>query len=335
MSPIAEQLQQPLSPDAMTQAMERIMTGAMAPDEVRTFLTALAKRGETAEEIAAAVRVLRNHARALPLSPLLELCDTCGTGGDGQGTFNISTLGALVAAACGVRVAKHGNRAASSRCGSADVLQALGVNIEAAPERVAQCIEELGFGFCFAPAFHQAMKAVAGVRKELGIRTIFNIIGPLANPAPLTFQLVGVADERLMMPVAQALKALGIRHGMVVHGLDGLDEATTTGATRVLEVLTATIEAYQLRPEDFGLPRARLEDLRGGDAEDNARIVREILDGKPSRRREVVALNAGCAIYVAGCSRSIQEGMAKAEAALDAGRPRLLLERLVALSNAP
>lgn len=324
---------QPLSQEAMTQAMERIMTGAMAPDEIRAVLQALAKRGETAEEIAAAVQGLRKHAVRVPLTKPLELCDTCGTGGDQQGTFNISTLAALVAAASGVRVAKHGNRAASSRCGSADVLKALGINIEASPERVAQCIEELSFGFCFAPLFHPAMKAVAEVRKELGIRTIFNLIGPLANPVPLTFQLVGVSDERLLMPIAQALKSLGIRHGMVVHGLDGLDEVTTTQETQVLEVMAGTIEASRIHPEDFGLSRATIEDFRGGDADENAKIAREVLSGKPSRKREIVTLNAGCAIYVANQARSIHEGMAKAEAALDSGRAHALLEQVIELSK--
>jgi len=325
--------QQPLSPDAMTQAMESIMTGAMVPADVRVFLETLAKRGETAEEIAAAAQVLRKHAVALPLTRSLDLCDTCGTGGDRQGTFNISTLTALVAAASGVRIAKHGNRAASSRCGSADLLKALGVNIEASPPRVAQCLEELGFGFCFAPLFHPAMKAVAEIRKALGIRTIFNLIGPLANPAPLTSQLVGVSEARLTMPMAQALKRLGIQHGMVVHGLDGLDEVTTTHATEILEVLSGTIEHYQIRPEDFGLSRATLEELRGGEAEENAKIAREILSGKLSRKREIVALNAGCAIYVANEARSIHEGLARAEAVLDSGRALALLERVIELSN--
>lgn len=331
---VAEQLErQPLSRDAMKQAMERLMTGAMPPDEIKVFLTALASRGETAEEIAAAVEVLRARAVRLPLSKPLALCDTCGTGGDGQGTFNISTLAALVAAACGVRVAKHGNRAASSRCGSADVLQALGVNLDAAPERIAQSIEELGFGFCFAPRFHPAMKVVAPVRKELGIRTIFNLVGPLANPAPLTSQLVGVSEARLMMPIAEALKALGIRHGMVVHGLDGLDEVTTTHSTQVIELVNGTIERYQIRPEDFGLARATLDELRGDDAQENAKIAREVLGGKPSAKGQIVALNAGCAIYVADQARSLLEGLAKAEAALESGRALALLDRVVALSD--
>ncbi len=326
--------QQQLSGEAMRQAMERIMTGAMPAEEVRTFLETLAKRGETAEELAAAVTVLHRHATPLLVSPALELCDTCGTGGDQQGTFNLSTLAALVAAACGVRVAKHGNRAASSRCGSADLLEALGFNLEAAPERVAKSIEELGFGFCFAPLFHPAMKAVASIRRELGIRTIFNLIGPLANPAPLTFQLIGLADARFLMPVAQVLKTMGIRHGMVVHGLDGLDEVSTTKETAILEVRHGVIESYRVRPEDFGLSRATLDEVRGGDPQENAALAREILSGKLSRKRDLVAVNAGCAIYVADGTRSLQEGMAKAESALDSGRALTLLDRVIAFSHA-
>lgn len=321
------------SSDAMREAMEQMMTGAMPAEEVRAFLTGLASRGETAEELAAAVETLRTHAVPLPLSVSLELCDTCGTGGDRTGSFNISTLAALTAAAAGVRIAKHGNRAASSQCGSADVLSALGLNLEAEPSRVAQSIETLGFGFCFAPRFHPAMKAVADVRRALGIRTIFNLIGPLANPAPLTFQLVGVSEARLMRPVAQAMQQLGIRHGMVVHGVDGLDEVTTTGETELLEVRGTTLEASRIRPEEFGMSRASLEELRGGDAQENARIARDVLGGRPSPKREVVALNAGCAIYVADQAASIHEGLAKAEAALESGRALALLDRVIEFSR--
>ena len=249
--------EQPLRAEAMTRVMEAIMTGRHPAEETRTFLTSLARRGETAEEIAAAVAVLRRHVVRLPLSRPQELCDTCGTGGDGQGTINVSTLAALVAAASGVRIAKHGNRAASSRCGSADLLEGLGLNLEASPEQVARSIETVGFGFCFAPRFHPAMKAVAPIRKALGIRTIFNLIGPLANPAPLTFQLVGVSEARLLRPVAEALARLGVRHGMVVHGRDGLDEVTTTDTTDVVEVRAGTISASSLEPEALGVPRAQ------------------------------------------------------------------------------
>lgn len=323
----------PLSREAMRETMERIMTGAMPSQETADFLATLAQRGETAEEISAAVETLRHHAVKLPFSRPLELCDTCGTGGDRQGTLNISTLAAVTAAACGVRVAKHGNHAASSQCGSADVLAALGLNLDASPERVAQSIETLGFGFCFAPRFHPAMKAVAEVRRALGIRTIFNLIGPLANPAPLTFQLVGVSEERLMRPMAEALQALGIRHGLVVHGADGLDEVTTTAETMLLEVRKDTIREQRLRPEDVGIAREQLSALRGGDAQANAQIAREVLSGKPSAAREIVAFNAGCAVYVADRAQTIPEGIAKATAALASGRARELLDRVIECSR--
>jgi len=318
--------------DAMRQAMERIMTGAMPPEEIRAFLTTLAARGETAEELAAAVEVLRMHAVRLPVSPHLALCDTCGTGGDGQGTFNISTLAALVAAACGVVVAKHGNRAASSRCGSADLMHALGMNLDAPPERIARSIETLGFGFCFAPQFHPAMKIVASIRRELGIRTIFNLIGPLANPARLTFQLVGVSEARLMRPMAEALVALGLRHAMVVYGEDGLDEVTTTTATRVLEVAGGAIQSLTLTPEEFGLTRTTVDRLRGADAVRNANVAEAILQGTPSPLREIVAINAGCAIYVADRAPSIHQGLVQAHGALESGRVKQLLARVVECS---
>jgi anthranilate phosphoribosyltransferase len=317
----------------MAQAMERMLSGAMPAEETREFLAALAKRGETAEEIAAAAGWLRSHAVRLPLPPGLELCDTCGTGGDQRRTINVSTLAALVAAACGVRVCKHGNRAASSACGSADVLEALGLNLEASPEAIARSIQEVGFGFCFAPRFHPAMKALAPIRKELGIRTIFNLIGPLANPAPLTFQLLGVADPSLILPMAHAMGKLGVRHGMVVHGLDGCDEVTTTAQTRIVELRGGSVETSHLRSADFGIPQARLEDLQGAGPAENARLGREILDGKQSARRELIVLNAACVIYVADQARSIQEGIAKAEQALDSGRARRLLDEVARLSH--
>ena len=324
----------PLSGDQMAGAMERIMGGAAPAAEVGAFLRALASRGETAEEIAAAVQSLRRYAVVLPLSKPLPLCDTCGTGGDGQGTFNVSTLTALAAAACGIRVSKHGNRAASSRCGSADVLEALGLNLSATPPQIARSVEEIGFGFCFAPTFHPAMKAVAEVRKQLGIRTIFNLVGPLANPAPLTFQLVGVSDGRLLEPMAKALQALGIRHGMVVHGADGLDEVTTTGPTQALEVRPSGVTPLALAPERYGIPAASLEALRGGDMEANAQIARTVLGGAPSPQRDVVAFNAGCAVYVADRAPTIQQGIAMATAALESGRALRILERAIELSRA-
>jgi len=319
----------PLNAEAMTHVMTSLIAGQLPEEEVRDFLVTLAKRGETAEEIAAAVQVLRKHAVTLPLSRSYDdLCDTCGTGGDGQGTFNISTLAGLVASAAGVRVVKHGNRAASSRCGSADVLEALGLNLEASPAQIARCIEEVGFGFCFAPRFHPAMHVVAPLRKALGIRTIFNLIGPLANPAPLTFQLVGVAEARLLRPMAEALIRLGIRHGLVVHGHDGLDEVTTTTTTEALEIRAGNITEHLLDPDTLGVRRATLEALRGGDASHNARLAREVLAGTPSSLRDIIVLNAGCAIYVAERAPTIKEGMTLADRAMSTGAAQQSLERV-------
>ena len=327
--------EQPMTASAVTEFVEQIMSGQASPEQVKDFLTTLARRGETAEEIAAAVSVLRRHAVGLPLSQVGELCDTCGTGGDGQGTINVSTLAALVASAAGVRVSKHGNRAASSRCGSADVLEALGMNLAASPAQVARCIDDAGFGFCFAPAFHPSMKQVAPIRKELKIRTIFNLIGPLANPAPLVYQLVGVPESWLMRPMAEALLRLGIRRGMVVHGFDGLDEATTTTATEVLEVNNGAIADVELTPEAAGVPHASLEQLRGGDVQQNARLARAVLTGtETSAHRDLVALNAGCVLYVAGQVTTIRDGVDAAKDVLRLGTAARLLERVKALSHA-
>lgn len=326
--------EQPLSAGQMQRVLGAIMEGRTSPEEVRVFLTALATRGETAEELAAAVGVLRAHAVRLPLSTSEGLCDTCGTGGDGKDTINVSTLAALVAASAGVRVVKHGNRAASSRCGSADLLEALGVNLDASPAQVARSVDELGFGFCFAPRFHPAMKAVAAIRKELGIRTIFNLIGPLANPAPLTFQLVGVSEARFMRPIAEALARLGIRHGMVVRGCDGVDEVTTTDETEFIEVDRGRLTEGRWDPERLGVPRATPADLRGGDAQHNAWIAREILAGTRSAAHDLVMVNAGYAIYVARQAQTIAEGVEKARDALAEGRALRLLERVRKLSHA-
>ncbi len=308
--------QAPLSAEAMNLQMEAIMAGRRPVSEIRDFLSTLARRGETAEEIAAAVTMLRKHAVRVPLSGTFEVCDTCGTGGDGTGSVNVSTLAALVAAGAGVRISKHGNRAASSLCGSADLLEALGVNLDASQEQVGQCIEEAGFGFCFAPRFHPAMKAVAQIRRELKIRTIFNLIGPLANPVPLAFQLVGVAERRLMRPIAEALVRLDVRHALVVHGRDGMDEVTTTAMTDALEVRGEGVTPMLIDPVKLGLKRGRPEDLRGGDVRRNAEIAKQLLQGKASPVRDIVVLNAGCAAYCADTVSSIQEGMAKADAAL-------------------
>ena len=326
--------EQPLGAQAMTEIMTQIMAGQAAEPLIREFLTTLARRGETAEEIAAAVSVLHSHAVSVPLKNSGNLCDTCGTGGDGQGTINVSTLAALVAAAAGARIAKHGNRAASSRCGSADLLEALGVNLAATPAQVARCIDEAGFGFCFAPAFHPAMKAVSAIRKSLGIRTIFNLIGPLANPCPLSYQLVGVSEERLLMPMAEALSRLGIRHGLVVHGADGLDEATTTGPTQAIEVTGASFKSMELTPASLSIPQGKLEELRGGDCTRNVHIAQEILSGTASPARDIIVLNAACALYAADVAGTVLEGLKQARAAIASGAARRVLERVKELSHA-
>ena len=335
MSRIAELARTPLSAAAMRQTMEQIMTGALPAEEVAEFLRTLAQRGEEPEEIAGAVSALWMHQIRLPRRSDLELCDTCGTGGDGQNTFNISTLAAIVAAAAGVYIAKHGNRAASSRCGSADVLEALGLNLNATPEQVAYSVETIGFGFCFAPVFHPAMKVVAPIRKQLGIRTIFNLIGPLANPAfPLTFQLVGVSDDKLRWKIAGALQKLSIRHCLVVRSTDGLDEITTTGETLVAEVGSPTKKPIDhLVPEEYGLQRAQLDQLRGGDVATNKSIAQEVLRGVQSPRFDIVAFNAGCVIYTANQAKTIQEGIAKAIDALKSGRAQTILERAIEISR--
>ena len=331
-TPSAVSFERPLSAAAMRRVMTDLMDGRLGHDEIAVFLSTLARRGETAEELAAAVEVVRARAVRLPLSKRLDLCDTCGTGGDQQGTINVSTLAALVAASAGVRVAKHGNRAASSRCGSADLLEALGVNLDATPQEVARCIEEAGFGFCFAPRFHPAMKIVAPVRKALGIRTIFNLIGPLANPAPLTYQLVGVAEPRLLRSVAEALVRLGIRHGLVVHGSDGLDEVTITGPTQVVEVRDGHLVDQTLEPEACGVRSGPLDAVRGGEPDANAEFARRLLDGAQGPATEIVILNAGCAIYAADQTGTVREGVARAREALASGRTRELLRRVQELT---
>lgn len=338
METLTQLVQRPesLSAAEMRAAIDQIISGQAPSSDVAEFLQTLARRGETDDEIKGAVASLWMHQVGdllFTTSPPPELCDTCGTGGDGQGTFNISTLAAIVAAACDVRVCKHGNRAASSRCGSADVLEALGLNLNATPAQIVRSIEGVGFGFCFAPNFHPAMKAVAPVRKALGIRTIFNLAGPLANPAKqLTFQLVGVSEKRLIEPMAYALQRLGIRHGLVVHSADGLDEVTTSGETFAMEIPSG--KTLHLLPIDFGLSRSTLDPLRGGDVAANAEIARNVLSGKATpARRDVVALNAGCVIYTANQAPTIGEGVKKAFDALESGRARIVLERAIEISR--
>jgi anthranilate phosphoribosyltransferase len=313
-------------------AFEEIMEGEVPPARLAAFLVALRMRGETVTEIAAFARVMRE--RAMPVRtdrPLL--IDTCGTGGDGSGTFNISTLAAVVAAAAGAPVAKHGNRSVSSRCGSADLLQGLGIAVDAPVEAVERSIREIGIGFLFAPALHGAMRHAAQVRRDLGLRTVFNLLGPLTNPAGARCQLVGVFDPDRVETLALVLRELGSERAMVVHG-DGLDEITLHAPTRVAELENGQVRTYTLAPEDAGLSRARLKDLAGGDVRENVAIARRVLEGERGPRRDVVLLNAAAALRVAGRSDDLREGAALAARAIDSGEAARLLERLRALCPA-
>jgi anthranilate phosphoribosyltransferase len=316
-----------LSQDQAFDAALDIMEGRATAAQIGGLLTGLRMKGEAVDEITGFVAAMREKVMPVPVRTA-DIVDTCGTGGDNKGTFNISTVAALVAAGAGCKVAKHGNRSVSSRCGSADLLEQLGVNIELEPVKATACIEEVGFGFLFAPAFHPAMKHAAGPRRELGIRTIFNILGPLTNPARVRRQLLGVYDKKLVRPVAQVLLNLGCERALVVHGTDGLDEMTVTGQTYIAEVRDGAIREYTICPDDFGLPRRDIADLRADSREENALIARAILDNETGARREIVILNAGAAIYVAGRAPTIGDGIAQAQAAITSGRAREKLARL-------
>jgi len=312
--------------------MERIMSGEVTPAQIGAYLTALRMKGECVEEIAGSALAMRDKATRVRAEG--TVIDTCGTGGDGVGTFNISTTVAFVVAGCGVTVAKHGNRAISSRSGSADLLLALGVRIDLDPSAVERCLREAGIGFLFAPRHHGAMRHAMGPRQELGFRTLFNLLGPLTNPAGASQQLLGVFDARWVEPMARALGLLGSRHALVVHGADGLDEITTTGPTVVAEwTLQQTLVCRTLHPDDFGLPVATLEALAGGDAATNAVMTRRILEGEPGPRRDIVLLNAGAALMVAGVAEDIAAGLELAARAVDQGAALERLERLIRFSN--
>lgn len=313
--------------------LAEIMDGAVDPLVTAAFLTALRAKGETAEEVTGLARTMREHAVSVTVPGDAPLLDTCGTGGDRSGTVNVSTMAAFVCAGAGVRVAKHGNRAASSACGSADVLEALGVRIDLPPDRVLECLEEAGIGFFFAPAYHPAMKAVVPVRRALGVRTVFNFLGPLANPAGVTHQVIGVPAQDLGELVAHALAGLGAARAFVVHGADGLDELSTTGANEVWEVRDGTVHHTVLDPEDLGLARASLADLRGGDAAANAAAARAALGGETGPVRDIVVLNAAAGLIAAGVSTGWQAGLTAAAAAVDSGAALASLERMIEVSN--
>ncbi|MES1924820.1 anthranilate phosphoribosyltransferase [Salinisphaera sp. T31B1] len=310
-----------LSPERMTDAMRTIMTGGATEAQIGGFLIALRMKGESVDEIAAAARVMRELATDVPVAEGLadRLVDTCGTGGDASGLFNVSTACAFVVAAAGGHVAKHGNRSVSSKSGSADLLEAAGITLETSPEQVAECIRALGVGFMFAPAHHGAMRHAVGVRRELGIRTLFNIIGPLTNPAGARNQVMGVFNGHLCDPLARVLHKLGSRHVMVVHGEDGLDELSINAPSRVAELKDGEIRTYKIAPEDVGLERGSLDGLRVADAGESLALVRNVLDGHASLAADMVALNAGAALYVGGQASDLAGGVALAREVLASG----------------
>lgn len=318
-----------LTGNQMQAVMEEIMTGKADTDQIVSFLTALNKKGETVEELTQAVAVMRRHATRINVHKEVIL-DTCGTGGDKKGTFNISTLAAFVASGCGICVAKHGNRSVSSSCGSADILEVLGININMNKETIERCLNDIGCGFLFAPALHPAMRYAMPARKQMGTKTMFNILGPLTNPAGATHQLVGVYDAHWTEILASVLTNLGTVHVLVVHGRDGLDEITTATQTLISEGHKGKLNNYEIEPEDFGLRKANPQDLRGASASENAKIVIDILKGKRGPKRDIVVLNAAAAIYTADRVKSIKEGIKLACESIDSG---LALEKLELLKE--
>ena len=315
-----------LSAEQAHQAMSALLEGHQSEAAIAGFLVALRMKGETASELAGFARAMREKMVFVDAGP--DVIDIVGTGGDGAGTFNISTVAAIVVAGAGARVAKHGNRAISGRVGSADVFEALGVRIAMTPEEAVRAVREIGLGFLFAPHLHPAMRHAQPVRRELKMRTVFNLLGPLANPARARMQVIGAPSADAARIMAEALSELGTGHSFVVHGQDGLDEISTTGPTHVYEVSTGCLEKHTWTPEDFGVPRASLPDLAGGSASDNARIAQAILRGEKGARRDIVLVNAAAGLLAAGLAASLREGMAKASDSMESGRAASVLENL-------
>jgi len=314
------------------EVFNQIMTGQAGPAQIGAFLMALRMKGETPEEICGFARTMRRHCVRIPTARE-DVVDTCGTGGDALETFNISTAAAIVAAAAGVPIAKHGNRSVSSACGSADVLRALGVNIDLLPEQVAQCIDEIGIGFLFAPKLHPAMKHAIGPRREMGIRTVFNLLGPLTNPAGARRQLLGVFAEEWVVPMAEALQRLGTERAMVVYGRDGLDEVSTLGETAVAELADGRVRTYSLTVEELGLELGSAAALSGGTPDESAELLRAVLAGEPGPRYDIVLANAGAAIYVGGQAADIREGIQQAREVIASGAAFAKLAQLCEMSN--
>jgi len=321
-----------LSREEAASAFDSMMSGEATPSQMGGLLMALRVRGETVEEITGAVAAMR--AKMLRVKAPAEALDVVGTGGDGSGSVNVSTCASFIVAGAGVPVAKHGNRALSSRSGAADVLASLGVRIDLSPEQVGRCVQEAGIGFMFAPAHHPAMKNVNPTRVELATRTIFNLLGPLSNPAGVKRQMVGTFSRHWIEPMAQVLKNLGSEAAWVVHGSDGLDEITTCGPTNIAVLENGSVRTFDIKPEDAGLKRSAPEALRGGDAQDNARALLDVLKGKKSALRDVAAFNAAAALIVAGRAKEIKEGLSIAEQSIDSGEAEGRLDRLIAVSNA-
>ena len=320
-----------LTVEQAASVMEEIMRGEATPAQFGAFVTALRLKGETVDEIVGLAKTMRS--KAVPVTIAEPVVDTCGTGGDGSHTFNISTAAAFVAAGAGLKVAKHGNRAMSSQCGSADVLEALDVRIDLNAKQVQRCLQEVGIGFMFAPVFHPAMKYATAPRREIGIRTVFNILGPLTNPAGARAQVLGVADELLVEKLASVLQGLGCHHALVVHGEDGLDEITVTGKTQVCELKDGGIRSYSITPEDCGLPRASLSSLRGGSVNENAALLRSILAGALGPRRDVVMLNTAAVLLAGDRVETLQQGVVLAKEVIDGGHALAKLEQLIEFSQ--
>ena len=321
-----------LSQEEAYEAMLDVMNNVASDVQKASFLTGLKLKGETVDEIVGFVKAIKE--KALIISPRVDyLIDTCGTGGDRIGTFNVSTAAAIVAAACGARIAKHGNSSVSSKCGSADVFRELGVNTDISPETAENCIESVGIGFLFAPKFHKAMKNVGPVRKELGIRTVFNILGPLLNPANANAQLLGVYDENIMEKVAEVLKMLGVKRAMVVHGNDGLDEISISGITKVVELNEGEIKKYEISPEKYGLPNHSTENILGGDSKENAEILNSVLDGAEGAKLDITVLNAAAVLYICGIVKNITEGVALSKEAIKSGKAKAKLEEMISFTN--
>jgi len=322
-----------LSSDEMAEVMTEVMTGKLSAIQIAAFMVGMRIKGEAIEEIASAAKVMRNHSNLVSLNNRDFLIDTCGTGGDSLQTFNVSTVSAVISAAAGARVAKHGGRSVSSKCGSADVLEALGVNVNLTHEEISRLVDKIGIGFMFAPNYHPAMKYVAPVRKELGVRTFFNLLGPLTNPANAPSQVVGVYSKELCLIFAEVLLILGSNHVMAVSGMDGMDEISISGPTFIAELKNKQVKSYEITPEDFNIPLGSIEDIKVENVEQSKQVIMHILEGKNSTARNIAILNAGAAIYISGLAPDLHLGIQKAISVIDEGHAMAKLNELVKESN--